>query len=260
MATMVYRSLQSCLDSNLVDQRTFIFSPFDLPLKPHFPDPSKSLIHSDQCQIQNNSPPTGIPNSTTGSGGWTLLQSLDAGHTPVSKPESVYVHPLAKRFNPTGLSEKSLKLCTENLGNETGSDIIENNIFSPETDGEDLQRKWERKSHSYSNSHSHSHSHEFPPPLTTISETESFRVMPHREEGRLIIAAVRAPSRLPCFQAERSGGRLRLCFMKTEESEEMDGGDEEVGDETETVMMMKNEGSGENNGRVNLEQFGIATF
>ncbi|XP_038875205.1 protein FANTASTIC FOUR 3-like [Benincasa hispida] len=254
MATMVYRSLQSCLDSNLVDQRTFIFPPFDLPLKHPFPDSSKSLIHSDQCQIPNNSSPAGIPNS--GAGGWTFLQSLDVGETPVSKPESFYVHPLAKRFNPTGLSEKSLKLCTENLGNETGSDIIENNIFSPETDGEDLQRKWERKSHSYSNSHSH----QFPPPLTTIGETESFRVMPHREEGRLIIAAVRAPARLPCFQAERSGGRLKLCFMTTEESEEMDSGDEEVGAETETATMMKNEENGENNGRVNLEQFSIATF
>ena len=257
MATMVYRTLQSCLDSNLVDQRTLIFPPFDLPLKPSFPDSSKTLIHSDsdQCQIQTNSP----PNSGASTGGWNFLQSLDADHTPVSKPESVYVHPLAKRFNPTGLSDKSLKLCTENLGNETGSDIIENNIFSPETDDEDLQRKWERKSHSYSNSHSHSHSHEFPPPLTTISETESFRVMPHREEGRLIIAAVRAPARLPCFQAERSEGRLRLCFVKTEESEEMDGGDE-VGEETETVVTMKNEGNGENNGRVNLEQFSIASF
>ncbi|XP_022959262.1 protein FANTASTIC FOUR 3-like [Cucurbita moschata] len=238
MATMVYRSLQSCLDSHLVDQRTLIFPPFDPPLKPPFSDPSKSLIHSDQCGGGNG-------------GDWPSVQSLLAGETPVRKSESVYVHPLAKRFNLTGLSEKSLELCTENLGNETGIDIIENTIFSPETGGEDLQTKWGKKTHS--SSHSNSNSHEFPPPLTTIRETESFRVMPHREEGRLIIAAVRTPARSPCFQAERSGGRLRLCFVETEESEEIDGGDEEeeeVGEETATAMLV-NEG--------NLDQFSIAT-
>ena len=168
------------------------------------------------------------------------------------KSESVYVHPLAKRFNLTGLSEKSLELCTENLGNETGIDIIENNIFSPETGGEDLQTKWGKKTHSNSNSNSNSNSHEFPPPLTTIRETESFRVMPHRQEGRLIIAAVRTPARSPCFQAERSGGRLRLCFVETEESEEIDGGDEEeeVGEGTATAMLV-NEGI--------FDQFSVAT-
>ncbi|XP_023006206.1 protein FANTASTIC FOUR 3-like [Cucurbita maxima] len=238
MATMVYRSLQSCLDSHLVDQRTLIFPPFDPPLKPPFSDPSKFLIHSDQCGGGNG-------------GDWPSVQSLLSGENPVRKSESVYVHPLAKRFNLTGLSEKSLELCTENLGNETGIDIIENTIFSPETGGEDLQTKWGKKSHSFS----HSNSHEFPPPLTTIRETESFRVMPHREEGRLIISAVITPARSPCFQAERSGGRLRLCFVETEESEEIDGGDEEeeeeeVGKETATAMLV-NEG--------NLDQFSIAT-
>lgn len=236
MATMVCRGLQSCLDPHLSDQRTFIFPPFELPLK----HPSISLIDSDQTHILNPSPPAGIPNSGAGDGGWSLLQSLAP---PASKQESVYVHPLTKRFNPTGLSEKSLNLCTENLGNETGSDIIENTIFSPEIDGEDFHRKWEKKPHF--NSNLHSSSHRLPPPLTTIRETESFRVTPHREEGRLIIAAVKSPSRAPCFLAERSGGRLRLCFAKTEESEEADGGDMEVGDEMET---------GNDHGKLNVEK------
>ncbi|XP_022138664.1 protein FANTASTIC FOUR 3-like [Momordica charantia] len=241
MATMVCRGLQSCLDSHLADQRAFIFrSPFEFPSKPPFSG-------ADEIDIGQ---------SPADSGGRSSLQS------PAIQKEAVYVHPTAKRFNPTGLSEKSLNLCTENLGNETGSDMIENSIFSPEIDGGDLQRKGGRKSHSNFHSHSHSHSHQFPPPLTTIRETESFRVKPHREEGRLIIEAVKTPARQSCFQAERSHGRLRLCFFETEEIEEIDDDDEEEEEDDEvSAETTAYEGNGVNNGNglVNLEQFKIAT-
>ncbi|KAK3417615.1 hypothetical protein EUGRSUZ_H03564, partial [Eucalyptus grandis] len=72
-----------------------------------------------------------------------------------------------------------------------------------------------------------SNSNSFPPPLTTIAN-DSIRVRPHREEGRLILEAVRDPQgNRPCFRAERSHGRLRLCFFKDRsplcfDSEELD--------------------------------------
>ncbi|BAU00804.1 Protein FANTASTIC FOUR 1 [Vigna angularis] len=108
------------------------------------------------------------------------------------------------------LSPKSLELCTENLGNETGSDIIESGIellssHSSECgDGEVspgmIREKRERKARE---------GRSFPPPLTTITGSESIRVRPHREGGRLVLQLIKVPS---SFRAERSPGRLRLCF------------------------------------------------
>ncbi|XP_047178688.1 protein FANTASTIC FOUR 3-like [Vigna umbellata] len=108
------------------------------------------------------------------------------------------------------LSPKSLELCTENLGNETGSDIIESGIellssHSSECgDGEVspgmIREKQKRKARE---------GRSFPPPLTTITGSESIRVRPHREGGRLVLQLIKVPS---SFRAERSPGRLRLCF------------------------------------------------
>jgi hypothetical protein len=52
----------------------------------------------------------------------------------------------------------------------------------------------------------------FPPPLTTIRGSESLRVRPHREDGRLVIEVTKVPPSTSCFQADRSNGRLRLSF------------------------------------------------
>lgn len=55
----------------------------------------------------------------------------------------------------------------------------------------------------------------FPPPLTTMNTLQVRRQC--REGGRLIIEAVEMTN--PVLQAERSNGRLRLCFLRTEEDE-----------------------------------------
>ncbi|KAL0457245.1 UNVERIFIED_CONTAM: protein FANTASTIC FOUR 3 [Sesamum latifolium] len=46
-----------------------------------------------------------------------------------------------------------------------------------------------------------------------MSGSSSLQVRRHREDGRLIIEAVEAPFRNSYLQAERSDGRLRLCFL-----------------------------------------------
>lgn len=111
------------------------------------------------------------------------------------------------------LSEISLGLCTENLGNETGCmDTEETNLLSsipypPRSDqaSSSARRFTEKKRAS---------PRTFPPPLTTIIRSESIHFRPRREDGRLVIEAVRIPPAYGSLQAVRSHGRLRLRFLE----------------------------------------------
>nr|KYP67372.1 hypothetical protein KK1_013700 [Cajanus cajan] len=104
------------------------------------------------------------------------------------------------------LSAESLELCTENLGNETGSDMVESDVIEFLSCG-----SWEGGRKEEKKKKARHQVRKFPPPLTTIRGTESVRVKPHREGGRLLLqlTKVNLPS---CFQAQRTHGRLRLCF------------------------------------------------
>ena len=94
--------------------------------------------------------------------------------------------------------------CSQNLGNETGSDMVDSDIellsSSPECgEGPKEEKRKERQVRN------------FPPPLTMIRGSESVRVRPHREGGRLVLELTKV--KVPfCFRAQRSHGRLRLCF------------------------------------------------
>ncbi|KAF7813787.1 protein FANTASTIC FOUR 3 [Senna tora] len=211
MAAIVCHGLQSCLESQIVETRTlrlnFPFSnphtpqlnPIDLSLK-------TSLWESEEKQRK------------TESSGWSFLQALsNVSHGESLEKEMAYVHPQVKKSS-VAMSEKSLELCTEKLGNETGSDIVENGsgidelLCSSPTRRDREERKARvqgclggRKMRTQN----------FPPPLTTIRGSENMRVRrTHREDGRLVMEVVRVPPSASCFQAERSHGRLRLCFLK----------------------------------------------
>lgn len=155
-------------------------------------------------------------------GNWNLHQTLSYSSPQAPKKEleseSSYIHPLVKKSSMR-LSEKSLELCTESLGSETGSDTSESSILSlslfDSRNGRSSPRE-ERNSSSIPLMESRkSVSHRsFPPPLTTISGSNSLKVRPHREGGRLIIQATEAPSTHSYFQRERSHGRLRLSFWE----------------------------------------------
>ncbi|XP_027913084.1 protein FANTASTIC FOUR 3-like [Vigna unguiculata] len=135
---------------------------------------------------------------------WTNIQALSTAPKEITSVDT-YLKPSSLRLSP-----KSLELCTENLGNETGSDIIESGIellssHSSECgEGEVgvamIREKQKRKARE---------GRSFPPPLTTITGSETIRVRPHREGGRLVLQLTKVPS---SFRAERSPGRLRLCF------------------------------------------------
>lgn len=235
MATIVCQGLQSCLESHLVEPRTLRLklSSSSMPqssqtqellaMKSCFPD-SNTREEAEKKQIIKNHLQNNNQNSKKSDvGGWSFLQALSNGSSQEQVPkETIYVHPLVKRPSST-LSEKSLKLCTENLGNETGTDMImESNIFSEElcskVVGNYLPRKEEQDKEKQKQSQGSiakkAKAPSFPPPLTTISGRDCLQVRHQRVNGRLIIEAVKAPSKQSCFQAERSNGRLRLCLLE----------------------------------------------
>ncbi|KAJ4833778.1 hypothetical protein Tsubulata_012654 [Turnera subulata] len=242
---MVYRGLPSCLESQFAEQRTLrlrLSSP-----KPHFSqsleltlkpggvlDSSDTKESNDKCHHEETTQKAKVfaekiaSSTNPHSGDWSFFQTLSntsqsSKETPMEK-ENTYVHPLVKRSS-SRLSEKSLELCTESLGSETGTtDVIEtSNLMmssyssssstSEEAAGNPPTRE-QHKTRQLFGAKKASVPRSFPPPLTTMSGSESLQVRPHREDGRLIIKAVKTPSSRTYFQAERSNGRLRLCLIK----------------------------------------------
>ncbi|KAJ8766221.1 hypothetical protein K2173_022280 [Erythroxylum novogranatense] len=253
MATVVCQGLQSCLDSQLVESRTLrlrFSSPkphfsqsLEFALRPCFSDsnilrePEEKCDHEEINQkVEHVSPKPDI-------GGWSFLRSLPDTNQPSDK-ETVYVHPLVKR-STSKLSEKSLELCTENLGSETGTDIIDINIFSL-SKVESSSTPREQQSSRRRLEVKKANSRRFPPPLTTMTGSKSLQMRPYREDGRLVIKAVKSPSMSSCFQVERSHGRLLLRFVKdpvsrsvasTEENELISEGDDKNVVEIENDMI-----------------------
>lgn len=254
-AIVCHGGFQSYLESQLVESRIHRFmlpspkplplpqqqqQPIDLPIKSCFWE-SNTKPHYDETSHKTN---TTVPNE-----GWSSIQDLSSAN---SHKESLYVHPDQVKQSLVRLSPKSLELCTENLGNETGSDMIESDIEflssssecgEPETNSG--MREEKKKTREARN---------FPPPLTTIRGSESIRVKPHREGGRLVLQVTKV--KVPCcFQAERSPGRLRLCFwtddtqhnydddaIEQEFQSESNGQTQEVEDEVDEQKEEENEG------------------
>ncbi|KAF8388040.1 hypothetical protein HHK36_026706 [Tetracentron sinense] len=255
MSSIVCQGLQSCLEPRLVE-------PWALRLKlasprPHFsrsvvcarsfgvPD-SNTEEHHDQEKYQNmmssdESKTDCNTNSNISNGDlgeWSFIQALtNISQTPreAKEKESLYVHPLFKHSSST-LSEKSLDLCTENLGCETGTDISENSGFSSSTSDSESGKPPTRKIRQLLGN-GKVNCRNFPPPLTSISGSGRVHVRSHREGGRLVVKAVTVPSSHTYFEAERGDGRLRLRFLKNyspesqEEEEEEEESDVYLGEE-----------------------------
>ncbi|KAL2238877.1 UNVERIFIED_CONTAM: Protein FANTASTIC FOUR 2 [Sesamum indicum] len=159
------------------------------------------------------------------------LQSTD-------ETEQVYVHPLIKR-STSSLSTRSLEMCTESLGSETGNciDSFSHHVFD---NNQISSRNKQTKTGQLPKKVKHSSS--FPPPLTSISGSDGVQVQTHREGGRLVIKAFSFSSCSTYFQTERENGRLRLSLLRDEHElgdnnqEEEDGevvDDENKDDEAE---------------------------
>lgn len=162
-----------------------------------------------------------------------------------------YVHPLMPATYPFRttrvLNQRSLDMCTESLGSETGSDgysdiddcfedaavaaavIVPRHHDTLDTNGEVLEEtdryydskpSREKKELPQVNYHCSigqtSKVRSFPPPLPSISRRDGvcINMKPHRRDGNLIIEAVPVPSQ-NYLHCHRHNGRLLLSFVNT---------------------------------------------
>ncbi|KAL7202825.1 hypothetical protein ACSBR1_034319 [Camellia fascicularis] len=165
---------------------------------------------------------------------WSSILSHKANEDKTELPPP-YVHPLVKRSAST-LSEKSLEVCTESLGSETGSDVFssypssEKGDVEEDKEEEEAQQPQEEKELQYSfdieellvEKYNYSTSKKlglssFPPPLPSLAHRDgpSLHMQSHRENGRLVLEAVSTPLKNN-FRAHRQGGRLILEFASQE--------------------------------------------
>ncbi|KAI4342765.1 hypothetical protein MLD38_027349 [Melastoma candidum] len=134
----------------------------------------------------------------------TADQSIEVdGQRPAQK-QRVYVHtPVV-----------NLELCTENLGNETGSDMSDSESVEACAYSTSMRIREERPLKlSKGEAKKEKKYLGFPPPLTTIKGKEPLRYKTCRERGRLILEAVKTSPVNSIFQAKRSHGRLTLSFL-----------------------------------------------
>ena len=122
MAAIVHHGLQSHLESQhaesialklrLPSSKPPLPQLIDLAFKPSFWDSNSTIKPHNE---ENNKSTPSNPNS------WSFLEALSNITKEPSQNQTTYVHPQQKRSS-LSLSPKSLQLCTENLGNESGSD------------------------------------------------------------------------------------------------------------------------------------------
>ncbi|CAI9107844.1 OLC1v1007314C1 [Oldenlandia corymbosa var. corymbosa] len=234
MSSTVCQGLQSCLEPKLAEPLILIQNLASPQISTVLP--SSSTINP-WPQMPNVSPPQhdnddnnnyytflDSKHQKTKENGsfWSSITSQNSKKPAHSESDKLYVHPLVKRSSST-LSTKSLEMCTESLGSETGSSIGESidDLPSgplPERFGSlGRQKKIYRSAASY------------PPPLTSISGSEGVQMRPHREGGRLVLKAFSVTSSSPHFKTERSNGRLKLSLLRKEEEEE--GNDDDFNDD-----------------------------
>ncbi|XP_074289618.1 uncharacterized protein LOC141614768 [Silene latifolia] len=173
-----------------------------------------------------------------------------------------YVHPLVKRAS--SLSEKSLEICTESLGSETGSDgfssplsdhgeehevvdeeYIVENVIVRNNDYVDVGNKCsynyqvknnKKVNNNNGNGNGYGVVKSFPPPLLSLAHRDdgsNVEMRTRRQDGRLVVEAVSVPSR-NCFRARREDGRLLLTLTNDNDNE--DDEEEEFEDEDDEVV------------------------
>ncbi|KAE9463888.1 hypothetical protein C3L33_04100, partial [Rhododendron williamsianum] len=115
-------------------------------------------------------------------------------------------------------------MCTESLGSETGSDISESSDefppFSPKIESSHSVGKLKSRDREFARKLIPDRS--FPPPLTTISGSDSVQMRSHREGGRLVVKAVTVASSI----VDESDSRALWYY-----GDDGDGVDDDDGDD-----------------------------
>ncbi|CAN8311091.1 unnamed protein product, partial [Cochlearia groenlandica] len=151
--------------------------------------------------------------------GLSFLQSMsDITANVRNKEDKAYVHPI-KKGSISKLNEKSLEMCTESLGAETGSesgDELSLLVFEADKTPRahsPKQRPQEDTNLLYKKSTMSVNNKSFPPPIKFVEGSKYNRMVRSiGEDGRLVVQAVRVSSPPRCFTEERGEGRLRLCL------------------------------------------------
>lgn len=183
---------------------------------------------------------------------WSSIISPKANEEDASKSlPPPYVHPLVKR-SQSSLSKKSLEICTESLGSETGSDVLSS--YPPFENGDAVENKEEEQQEQKVEVEAHeaeeddfevpkynytasakksSLSRSFPPPLPSLScqDGPSLHMRYRRDNGRIVLEAVSVPPQNN-FCTQRQDGRLVLTFAN-QQSKEDDAADAEVIEDSE---------------------------
>ncbi|KAJ0971622.1 hypothetical protein J5N97_019581 [Dioscorea zingiberensis] len=186
------------------------------------------------------------------------MAQLDVWNIIQLKSEKTAAEPLYRSLS--SLSPKSLQVCTESLGSETGSDIFfdETDYFSTsssssssssfssdvsdvseeEEEVEEMTSDGSKGKHLTVNYHcsisKKSPTRLFPPPLPSISRRDGtcLSMRTHRRDGRLVVEAVPVPSQ-NYLHAERHGGRLLLSFIHSSSSSSPDQSQQQSKEEEE---------------------------
>ncbi|XP_018470514.1 protein FAF-like, chloroplastic [Raphanus sativus] len=158
---------------------------------------------------------------------WSSILSDKKKKTETVPPP--YVHPLMKRAS--SLSEKSLGICTESLGSETGCE----GFASYSADAAEIDKEEEEEASLVLNDTVVTKEEEeeeaitvpnhttcieiprgsFPPPIRSLSSQSgsALHMKTRRDNGRLVLEAVSMPSHNN-FSAKRQDGRLLLAFAE----------------------------------------------
>lgn len=164
---------------------------------------------------------------------WASIVSIKANEENSTLPP--YVHPLVKKSS-SSLSKKSLEICTESLGSETGSDRFSS--YTPSETGDTKEEKDETQvvqsqpqqekewqpfnleepqftKYNFSTTKK-SPPISFPPPLPSLAQRNgpSLHMQARRVDGRLVLEAISIPSH-NCFHAHREDGHLLLTFSNS---------------------------------------------
>ncbi|KAM3229653.1 hypothetical protein ACQJBY_060462 [Aegilops geniculata] len=142
---------------------------------------------------------------------WNMIQSQKPAAPALTPKQAPYV-PAPVRRSSSLLTQKSLEICTESLGSETGSDGFSDAADrscpgSDDDNGEGGANGVAARAMP---------PRAFPPPLPSLARRTvgSLQMRQHRRDGRLVVEAVPVLSNT-LFRAQRRGGRLLLSFADT---------------------------------------------
>ncbi|KAJ0249678.1 Protein FANTASTIC FOUR 4 [Hirschfeldia incana] len=207
MATVVYQGFQSHFESQHFEPRALRLR-LSSPNNPHSSTPLKSHFLDSSITPQHNISTT---NAAPKSESWSFLESISnsSSDDKDKKTSLPYVHTPSSRRT---LSDESLALCTESLGSETGSDVIsDQDWFSVTTELQTMEART-ATTKSTRQERKRNEMAFLPPPLTSMRGFDGIQVKSHRENGRLVMTAMKPLPRDRCLQ-DRSNGCVRIAIL-----------------------------------------------